>query len=641
MIGDWVAATPAVLAATSVVFIPGLAAMYLIGLRGLALVGFAPLFSVASIGVAALLLGQVGLEWSTITWALAMAAFVGVAWLVGRVLGPPKRALKCSERRLLGIGIGIGIVFSAWRLITYIGDPGGISQTNDAVFHMNAVRFVLETADASSLHVNAVIGGHSFYPAAWHGVTSLVVLLTGAGIPVAANAVSVVIGALIWPLGLAWLARSTFRSNAVAAYAAVLASALQAFPLLMFQWGVLFPNALSTAMVPAGIAGVIVAGLGIRRVSRWRDAARLALFVIVTALALALSQPSALLPWAAITLIWGSYQILTRAAGTRWIAAISTVIVAWIVLGVVWIYLARGTSGSHWAPFRGELEAGLDVLLNTHVRMVAAPVVGVLTMIGLVAALLRPSWRWFAIAWAGVSLLYVAVASVDNADIRESVLGAWYADPYRIAALAPLAAIPLAALGIHTLVRLAMRRQPMSGRRGGRALFGLGLVTVLMLVILATRSVAMPAFLEGTYDRDSRYYAAEDAYLDPDERTLLEDLPEHVGPGERVIGNPSTGAGFGYFLSGVDVYPRTWSPPRTEEWEIIAEGLRDAASDPAVCGALGVYGEPEFVIDFGPSEGGAGKFPAPGMTGFEGQPGFTLVERHGDASLWRITACSW
>src|SRR5690606_4858513 len=130
-----------------------------------------------------------------------------------------------------------GILLSAWRIIAYVHDPSGISQTNDAVFHMNAVRFILQTDDASSLHVNSVIGGRGFYPAAWHALVSLAVLITGAEIAVAANMLTVVIAAFIWTLGIAWLARAVTGSATVAAYAAILAGALQTFPLLMFQWG--------------------------------------------------------------------------------------------------------------------------------------------------------------------------------------------------------------------------------------------------------------------------------------------------------------------------------------------------------------------------------------------------------------------
>src|SRR5690606_595798 len=104
-------------------------------------------------------------------------------------------------------------------------------------------------------------------------------------------------------------------------------------------------------------------------------------------------------------------------------------------------------------------------------------------------------------------------------------------------------------------------------------------------------------------------------------------------------GNPSTGMGFAFALSGVDAIPRTWSPPSGESWSILAEDLRDVSEKPEVCDALAEFGNPEFVIDFGPGETTAGRFKMPGFTGFAGQPGFELIDAVGDASVWRITAC--
>lgn len=640
MIGEWFTATPALLAAVLAVFAPGLLALYGAGLRGLALVAFAPVFSIAATAITALAFGQAGVPWTALTWAVAMVVFIGVAWLAGRLLGRPDAPEPARPRWILVAGIAVGALFAAWRLIAYIGDPGGISQTNDAVFHMNAVRFALETADASSLHINAVIGGRSFYPAAWHGIVSLIVMLTGASIPVAANALTVVIGALIWPLGVAWLARTVFRSNVVASYAAILASALQAFPLLMFQWGVLFPNALSTALIPAGLAMVVSGSAWVRTRPRWQDWARLVLFVAVTAAALILAQPAALLPWAAMSVVWVTYLMIGGLAVIgRW-RAIAIIAASWLALGAGWLFLARSTSGSHWPPFRGKFEVLLDVLLNGQIRIPFAFALSALMLIGIGVAIRRRELRWFVVAWAGISMLYVFVAAIGNTFVREDILGAWYADPYRITALAPIVVIPLAAFGLDALLRFAARRL---GRPEDAVVFaavGLGVAVLLMVLIVSLRGVAMPAFLEGTFDRESRYLAADDAYLNPDERSLLEELPDHVEEGSRVIGDPSTGAAFGYFLSGVDVYPRTWSPPRTEAWSILAEGLRDAATDPAVCESLTTYGDPGYVVDLGPSDVGPGKFPAPGMTDFEGQDGFELLAQQGEASLWRITACA-
>lgn len=640
MILEWAAQTPVVLVALLIVFIPGVAALYSVGLRGLALLAASPLFGVASTAIIAVGFGAVGIGWSPISWALASIVLIGVAWGAGRILRlRPSPSSRPTHRWLLPTALVVGVVLGVWRLVAYIAEPAGISQTNDAVFHMNAVRFILETADASSLHVSAVIGGNGFYPSAWHGVVSLITTFTGTSIAIAANAFTLVIGAFIWPLGIAWLTRLVADSTIIAGYAAVISSALQTFPLLMFQWGVLFPNALSTALLPAGVALVLSLPGSIRGATGWRIGVRNGLLILIAAGALVLAQPAALLPWAAISIVWLSFWLLGDVTTIGRARAIGLVVVAWVVLIVAWFALARGTSGSHWPPFRGRLEALLDVMLNGHILIPFAYGISALMLVGLVVAVLRRRLRWFAVAWLGISSLYLLVAAVAAPFIRDGVLGAWYADPYRIAALAPIVVIPLAAVGVDTTVQAVARwtHRPTDGVK--TSFVGIAVATIFMIVLVLLRPVAMPAFLQGSYDRESRYLAADDAFLDPDERTLLESLDQLVEPGSRVIGNPSTGTGFGYFLSGVDVYPRTWSPPTSPHWVVLGQHLRDAATDVEVCEALSAYAEPEYVLDFGLGEQGPGRYELPGMTDFAGQDGFEFVAEEGDVSLWRITAC--
>jgi len=641
MILDWLGQIPVLLIALLVVFVPGLVAMFGAGLRGLALFATAPLFTVAATAVIAVAFGLVGIGWSPLSWGIAALLLVAVTWAISWGLGRRIQWSSSSDRRwILPVALALGVVIAIWRLVGYISDPSGISQTNDAVFHMNAIRFILETSDASSMHVNAVIGGQSFYPAAWHGVVSLIVMITGAEIPVTANIVSVVIGAFIWPLGIAWLARTLTGSDSVAGYTAVLSSALQTFPLLMFQWGVLFPNALSIALIPAGIALVMSLPRWSVGAKPWQAVVRGALLILVTMGALLLSQPAAILPWAAISVMWLTFRLggLAVSIGRGWATALG--LTAWFVLVGAWLFLANGTSGSHWPPFRGKLEVVLDVLLNGHVLVPFAFGISVLMLIGLVIAVRDSRLRWFAFAWLGISLLYVMVAAIGNPFVRDQILGVWYADPYRIAALAPIVVIPLAAIGVDGLARAIarlMRRRPDTT---AARLLALGGTTVFMIVLVLLRPVAMPAVLEGTYDRESRYLAMADAYLNPDERALLESLDGLVDADARIIGNPSTGTAFGYFLSGLDVYPRTWSPPTSDAWTILAAELRDVAEDPEICDALAAYGDPEYVLDFGIGEQAPGRYEMPGMTEFAGQDGFEFVAQEGEVSLWRITACA-
>lgn len=662
MIVDWIAQGHVLLVTVAVVFAPGLLIGAALRLRGLVLWALAPAASLVVLSVLAIGLGAAGVAWSALSAGIGCLVAVAIAFGAGIALGPRRPRAHARWNWPLAAGIGVGAVLGLARIVLYIGEPGAVSQTNDAVFHLNALRWIVETGSASSLDLSGVTGSRAFYPGAWHATTSLVVMVSGASIPVAVNMVSLVIAAGVWPLTIAWLTREASRSAAAAATAAALSPVLIAFPMLMLEWGVLYPYLLSVALLPAAVAVVVAA-------PRWiggdgpvegvtRATVHLAVLLLGALSAIAFSQPATLLAWAILALSFATWWAVPRAArahGRRRIVLVSAISAFWLVLIGLWIALTRSTSGSHWPPFQGKLAVIADVMLNGQVMLPYAVGASVLMLFGLVVAVLRPDLRWLASAWIIVSGLYVVAAAIGQPFLRRWLVGAWYADPYRLAAVAPVVVIPLAAIGLTTAIGWLLRRRADAATRfvfADRVVaasrepevrvswWAVSVATVVGLVSLALAPVVMmPKVIEREWDAESRYAESADSWLSPDERALLEQLDELVPGDARVIGNPSTGTGFGYMLSGRDVFPRTWAHPRTGEWGTIQEGLRDAGTDQAVCDALEVYGDPEFVLDFGEGEETPGRFILPGMTDFDGQPGFELVAEVGDASLWRITAC--
>lgn len=640
MIAEWAGSSYVIALAAGLIFAPGLALLAIVRVRGLMLVAFAPVMSIAMTSVSALVLDLAGIGWTPVAFSVAMLVILAVG-LITRWLAPMPHSERGQREWFVPIAIAIGGFLTLWRLIAYIQHPDGISQSNDAIFHLNAVRYILETHSASALDVSGFIGGTGFYPAAWHGITSMLVLISGADIAVAANAVTLVVGAAIWPLGIAWLTKVIFRSDSAAAAAGILAAALQTFPILMFQWGVLYPNALSTAMLPAALAVVLSIPEWLRLRADWRTWLLSALLVMTSVGAIALAQPATLLAGGLVVSIWLTSQIVRSSA--RIIVKLAAIAVTWGGLAVVWYFFAHSTSGSHWGPFRGRLQAGLDILTNAHIFMAPAIAISVFMLIGLVVATLTAANRWVVVAWAGISALYFVAATVGRDFIRVELLGAWYADPYRVAALAPLLTIPLAAYGLAITVRKATGWwAARSGRETSDrsdSWLTVGVASLVMIVITLLRPVPMPT-LYGEFETESLYVEGDSTYLSTDERQMLESLDELLPADARVIANPSTGSGFGYMLSGLDVNPKTWAPPVNEDWWILAESLRDVASVPEVCDALATFGSPQYVLDFGIGGTEPGRYEMPGMTDFDGQPGFSKVAGVGDVSVWQITACA-
>jgi hypothetical protein len=648
MIGDWLAASGLLAVAIAVVFGPGAAVGAAMRLRGLALWATAPAITVAVLSVLAIALQRLGIPWTIPNVAVACAIIAVIAWAGAIALGPRNRPERPrGSSALVGAGLLVGAGIIAGRLMAYIGDPSAISQTNDAVFHLNALRWVLQTGSASSLDLTGVVGGTTFYPAGWHAVVSLVASIAPAEIPVAVNMVSLVIAAGIWPLGMAWFARvASGGDRIVTAIAAALSGMLLSFPQLMFEWGVLYPYALSIALVPAAAAAVIAApgwwrGDGPVRSPRGNAAVSIIL-VGTSVVAISLSQPASLLAWGILVACWATgvgFGRIRQSTGARRAGTVAVVVGVWLVLAAVWSQLSRLAGPVHWEAYRSPAGAAADVLLNSHASLPPAIGMTILLVVGLIVAVRTPKWRWLLAAWAVFALLYILCAGTNVPLLRQALTGPWYADPYRLAALAPLTVIPLAAVGLSAIVAWIARA---FGRRspGAVAAWALGAIAVIGAVgILVAPVIQMRLLYENSRDLQSRYALNDKSYLSTDERLLLTRLPELVPADALLIGNPSTGVGFAFVLGQRDIVSRTWSPPVSPEWTVLAQDLRNAADDPAVCDALAVYGNPGYVLDFGPGEATPGRYVMPGMTGFEGRPGFELVAQEGEASLWEITAC--
>lgn len=651
MIGDWIAQVPLLGLTLVVVLGPGLLIGSALRLRGLTLWAAAPAVSVGVLALLAIAFPFVGLRWGHASVGIAVALIAALVWGCAALLRRSAGSARIKKARgrsavLLPVGLVIGAGLNAARLLTYIGSPSAISQTNDAVFHLNALRWIAQTGSASSLDVSGLVGAGSFYPSAWHAVASLVAL-DNASIPVAANIVSLVIAATVWPLGIAYLARVVSGGSAsVTALAAALSAGLLAFPQLMFEWGVLYPYALSLAVVPVAIGltiSTVRVAAAARAGARLRTAGGLGMAAICAVAATTIAQPSTVLVWSVLVMLWATGELLRlrRRSPRRGVLIIGVMSAGWLSIAVVWVVLTYQTGPVLWRAYRSPLDAIRDVLVNGHSQLPPALAISALLIIGLIWAVRRPRLRWLAVAWAGLSLLYVISIATDLRVIKRVLTGPWYGDSFRLAAIVPIVVIPLAAIGLSALVfwiaaRLAKRGIAMSRRAvtavamGATAVVGAASIIVSPVVLLRVASET---------DDYSRYALAEDSYLSLDEYDLLRELPDLVPADALLIANPSTGAAFTYVLSERDIVPRTWSPPASDAWDLIASDLRDAGTNPAVCDALAAYGQPGYVLDFGPGDTGPGQYLMLGMTDFDDRPGFELVAEEGDATLWRITAC--
>ncbi|WP_136706700.1 DUF6541 family protein [Agromyces sp. H66] len=650
---SWLELVPAVLVAIGWLAVPGIAALWLIGVRGLPLAAGAGAVSVAFIGGVAILFGMLGVPWNPLTVLAAVVAAAAVLGVIRLLLrrrwpfSPPQReAGAVPAWTTIGAWALAAVVISV-QLAIGIGGPDAISQTFDNGFHLNAVRHILDTGNASTFAISGVINGSGAYPAAWHDLTSLVVMSSGAGIPAAANAVSIAVSAFVWPGAVLLLARVLFPKRRAAVWiSAVLSAGLPWFPLLMLTFGVLFPFFLAVAFLPLAF-GLIVSLL--RKGSSLGEpvAARLVMLVSTVA-AMALAQPAVALGLLAFALPVGVsavVDLVRRAPGVgRRAAIIVGAVVAIGVIAFVWRRVGAIGFNAPWGQQVEAWEGVFEVLLYFVEGDPPTVAFAILVLVGLIVTTMRPGRRWMAGTWlVGAGLLFVAEV-IPHSDLRNLTIGLFYKDPPRLATLFMVMSLPVAIAGAlfawKQVQRLVARLRPEAGSRVGLVAGAIGVA----LLLVALQGVAMRAAID--HARAAYRMSATSPILTFDELALIERLPATTGLEGRAAGNPWTGSNLAYALAGQPVLNPHFNAPWQPEIALLNHELNEAASSPEVCDAVRAL-DVRWVLDFGSYfRDAADELSFDSTAGYEGlldleeAPGFVEVDREGGAVLYRVDACN-
>ncbi len=658
---------PALLA-VGIIAALGLPTAFALRLRGFALAIVAVPAAFAVLAIAPIISGAIGLPWSFLSPVAVAAALALVLFSVRKWVGHPRAfrefgRLLPAQRFWLPLGAAaIGGAATATTLMLSLKSADAISQTYDAIFHLNAVRHIIDTGNASPFAMDlATPGNPSFYPTLWHGFVALVAQLSGASIPVATNAVLFTVCAVVWPTGIVALGQAVAGpATRVAVVSGVVAAAFPNFPLSLAGFGVLYPNLLSLALLPF----VLVPALQLLDLGWARRALPLSpgsrwLLALGALGAAVLAHPNAI----HVLCLWLAAPILAAAlrafrggriadlsgalvqprrsrALRRTLAALGLAAYGAVII-VAW-YVGRTTTnpweGGHPTPFGAVLDAvGSTPRMEGHHWPIS-----VLVIFGAALVALRKGQRWL----IGVSLVliafYVIADGFPTSEWRTFFLSPWYNDPWRLAALVPLGALPLAVVGASAVAAVAgstMRRasRMFPGRSARARRLSLGAIATLFL-LAATQGAG--AFAGVNYVSSKYEFDRWSPLLSPDERALIERLTEHVPAGSVVADNPWNGGALVYALTGYEVLvPHaggTYDPRITDITSGIDEGTLEAC---AAASDLDV----EYVLDFGrefvfPDTPRAE--PYLGISGVEGSATLTEIDREGGAVLYRITGCS-
>ena len=665
----WFSLIPVFLAAAVLLFVPGALVGAAAGLRTSLVVAMAPAISIAIIAGTGVVAPAVGLAWGPVPIAAA-TALTALALLAARLWTArrhPGRREAGARRRSEPVTAAAWCV--AWPLSAAVtgytvgrilNTPDAISQTYDAVFHLNAVEWILKTGNASSLHLLLEAPQGSVYPLGWHTAIAAAMRLCGAtDIPLATNAMVLAVSGLVWTSGCLALTHILLRGRPLALLvAAVMAGSFSAFPILLLNWGVLYPNFLSVALLPALLAAAreLVPTAGARPTGLVLPAGALGVG------GLGLTQPNTAATLLLALVILAVARAVTtvrtppaeRPAGAlRRQALVSGGLTAVLVL--TWIVMRPPRSaGELWGANYAASSSIGEAITSMPAPLWMIWVPAVLAFIGFVAALRTDGYRWLAALHATTGALYVVARSTPDADLRFFLVGIWYNDSNRLAALLPVTAVPLAALGMLAVARwaraLAARLSDAQWARGARKrLTAIGErvrilswwrwaaypAVVTALVLTGPLSTAMSNtvwLLEQTY-----LFSPGSPSITPDERALIDELPDLIDKDAVVAVDPRSGAALAYALAGVDTTLKHLLHRHDPEVYVIQDKLNKAATDPTVCPAVRKLGA-TYALYF-PGKTISDQKPFPGFTHLDTAPGFELVAKQGDAALYRITAC--
>jgi hypothetical protein len=133
---NWFEAVPALLVTAAWLLVPGVAISYLVGLRGIAAWGLAPITSLAIIASTAVVLEMAGIDWSAIAVLRRRRVFASE---------PDPRAVTIAGF----VGLLPGMVLGMITIVMAIQAPDVLNQTYDALFHYNALAYIQDSQQAS------------------------------------------------------------------------------------------------------------------------------------------------------------------------------------------------------------------------------------------------------------------------------------------------------------------------------------------------------------------------------------------------------------------------------------------------------------------------------------------------------------
>lgn len=564
--------------------------------------------SILTIATLALFYSALGIPYSLLSVGLALFAFAGLGFSIsGR-----SRRFRGSDAglpvRYLGFGWLIAAVINSVSFAFGVRNPvTEFPQNWDAMFHLSAIRWILDSQNGSALHLGGAASTLSAsdvyeagpYPAAFHDLAALVSL--GGNPVLGTNVVAFFSACLLFALGCGLLALMVIPNSRWAVFLAPIFSAgFSSFPDFLTEYGILWPLLLSYCLVPFFLAALVDAlGRGHAAPLSFETLLLSAAFALVIAMA----HPQGLFViLAPLTLLTGDAVLRTLTGRLRlsrlrqFLLGLTALVVVAIFVALNFFHVAqRYEKWSYRERFSSLASATLGTLLDYHPQhsvpenLIPKWVLAALIVVGAGFALRRIRYFWV----LGSALMYSWLVFIVLYPLARGywLTAPWYYDPPRVLAITPIYFTLLAAFGAHIV--FAFLGQRFSDRDSLRV----GLESVLAgALVLATAVVDIPSAVSWyrlTYQY--RDMTGPSSLLSEQERQLIMDAP--LDPRKMVIGDPRAGETLPYALRGQPVAFRHMTGPIGPEFSYLWHNLKSYPDDQLLCRLLQKYDVGYFYSD--------------------------------------------
>lgn len=644
-------------------YIPGYYALRMVGVRSALALGFSPLLALLSLSVvthvaSSLMLSLPSLALIGSSVVLTFALSLCMRFVIRR--WPIHSSFNAPDLRQIGLAIGAGLVIGLIFFILPLDGAGSFYQENDNIAHLEVVKRFLETGlfDEGGSYLTS-------YPSLWRTVAATVASQGSGNVTVAVNAVNFVITAVLFPIsGLIYLASFIGERN-ILRLSPLLVLSFVVFPWGFLYFGPLYPNLIGYSVLPLAMALVVYACGSVDLKSFF---CLFACFLGACAVLLR-AHPSSIFVGVVVMSPYIVYRLnkILAAKSVRLSARYSLIVVFVGSMIGLWTLLYtspmfHGVVTFDWAPYTGKVQAVANVLFLGLTKSSAVQLsLSLLVLIGAMYCLVMRRWRWLLCSHLLVSLIYIACVSFPVC-LQHFFAGFWYNDSFRVAAMFVFTGMPLACIGLASVIRVAEAFVKLVVSAREEQVYVTNCLTYVIPAV-AVIAIFFPSFTFAqniTWTtgfgkafqmlRSGNSLAENANAIDSHELEFLEMVKDEVGD-DIVLNYPYDGSAYAQTLADVNVVNRGWfgySPSidgKKSNYQLLCESIDKVASDHEVSDAARSEDiKYVLLLDNGAPDVGGCYY----TVGYDGSywhglemlddsiPGFSIVLSQGDMRLYKI-----